>query len=134
MIIRSISLIFFICLFFNRYQRTGNTNKKNDIYSFGIILFVLITGQQAIVRAAGENVHILELIIPVIEGGEIHNFFDPKLEGKFSINSARKIVEIAMSCISPNAAERPDMSQILAELRECLSFEMVQRNNGSTRA
>lgn len=94
---------------------------------------MLITGRQAIVRAAGENIHILQWIIPVIEGGDIQNVFDPKLEGEFNINSARKAVEIAMSCISPNAAERPDMSQILAELRECLSLEMVERNNGSTR-
>ncbi|XP_024627941.1 probable LRR receptor-like serine/threonine-protein kinase At1g05700 isoform X2 [Medicago truncatula] len=106
------------------YQRTGNTNKKNDIYSFGIILFVLITGHEAIIRAAGENIHILEWVIPVIEEGDIEKLFDPKLEGEFSINSAQKVVEIAMSCISPNATERPDISQILAELRECLSFEM----------
>ena len=114
----------FVC-FVNRYQRTGNTNKKNDIYSFGIILFVLITGRQAIVRAAGENIHILEWVIPIIQKGEIQKVVDPRLEGGFNINSVRKVVEIAMSCISPNASERPDMSQILAELRECLSLEIV---------
>jgi len=108
MLIRSISLISFIFYFFNRYQRTGNTNKTNDIYSFGIILFVLIIGRQAIVRAAGENIHILQWVIPIIEGGDIQKLFDPKLEGKFSINSARKVVEIAMSCISPNAAHEPN--------------------------
>ncbi|GAU24776.1 hypothetical protein TSUD_356050 [Trifolium subterraneum] len=115
-------------------QRTGNTNKKNDVYSFGIVLFVLITGRQAIVRAGGENINILEWVIPIIERGDIQNVVDPRLQGEFSINSAWKIVEIAMSCISPNAVERPDMSQILAELKECLSFDMVQRNYGSTRA
>ncbi|RHN39187.1 putative transferase, protein kinase RLK-Pelle-LRR-I-1 family [Medicago truncatula] len=101
--------------------------------AFGIILFVLITGRQAIVKAAGENIHILQRVIPIIEGGDIQKHFDPKLEGKFRFSSARKTVEIAMSCISPNAAERPDMIQILGELRECLSLEMVQRNNGNTK-
>ncbi|PNX83682.1 receptor-like protein kinase, partial [Trifolium pratense] len=115
-------------------QRTGNTNKKNDVYSFGIVLFVLITGRQAIVRAGGENINILEWVIPIIESGDIQNVVDPKLEGEFSINSAWKIVEIAMSCISPNAVERPDMSLIFAELKECLSLDMVQRNYGNTRA
>ncbi|XP_045789577.1 probable LRR receptor-like serine/threonine-protein kinase At1g05700 isoform X2 [Trifolium pratense] len=115
-------------------QRTGNTNKKNDVYSFGIVLFVLITGRQAIVRAGGENINILEWVIPIIERGDIQNVVDPKLEGEFSINSAWKVVEIAMSCISPNAVERPDMSLILAELKECLSLDMVQRNYGNTRA
>ncbi|PNX86887.1 receptor-like protein kinase [Trifolium pratense] len=112
------------------FQRTGNTNKKNDVYSFGIVLFVLITGRQAIVREGGETIHILEWAIPIIEGGDIQNVVDPRLEGEFNINSAWKIVEIAMLCTSPNADERPDMSQILADLKECLSLETYC---GSTR-
>jgi serine/threonine protein kinase len=109
------------------FQRTGNTNKKNDVYSFGIVLFVLITGRQAIVRAAGQNIHILEWVIPIIKGGDIQNVVDSKLEGEFSIDSARKVIEIAMSCISPNFAERPDISQILTELKESFSLNMVQK-------
>jgi len=89
---------------------------------------VLITGRQAIVRAAGVNIHILEWVIPIVEEGAIQKVVDSKLKGGFNINSARKIVEIAKSCISPTLAERPDISQILAELKECLSLEMVQRH------
>ncbi|RHN39788.1 putative transferase, protein kinase RLK-Pelle-LRR-I-1 family [Medicago truncatula] len=117
-----------------KYQRTGNTNKKNDIYSFGIILFELITGRKAVARASDEYIHILQWVIPIVEGGDIQNVVDPKLEGEFNINSAWKAVEIAMSCTSSNEVERPDMSQILGELKECLSFETVQINNVSTRA
>jgi hypothetical protein len=35
-----------------------------------------------------------------------------------------------MTCISPNAIERPDISQILAELKDSVSLEMVQRHGG----
>jgi len=86
------------------------------------------------VRVSGEYLHILEWVIPIVEGGDIQNVVDPRLQGEFSINSAWKAVEIAMSCTSSNAVERPDMSQILAELKECISLEMVQTNNGSMRA
>ncbi|PNX55767.1 receptor-like protein kinase, partial [Trifolium pratense] len=116
------------------FMRTGNTNIKNDVYSFGIVLFVLITGRQAIVREGDESIHILEWAIPIIEEGDIQNIVDPKLQGEFSINSAWKAIEIAMSCTSPNAVVRPDAHQILAELKECLSLDMVQRNCGNTRA
>jgi hypothetical protein len=101
------------------------------VYSFGVILFVLITGRQAIVRIGEESIHILEWVTPIIERGDIQNVVDPRLQGEFSINSAWKIVEIAMSCTSPNVIERPDMNQILAELKECVS--LVQRNYGNTR-
>jgi hypothetical protein len=54
------------------------------------------------------------------------------LEGEFNINSAWKPVEIAKSCILQTATERPGISQILTELKECLSLEIVQiRNSGS---
>ncbi|XP_045790267.1 probable LRR receptor-like serine/threonine-protein kinase At1g05700 isoform X1 [Trifolium pratense] len=117
------------------FQRTGKANKKNDVYSFGIVLFVLITGRPAIVREGGETIHILEWAIPIIEEGDIQNVIDPRLEGEFSINSAWKFVEIAMSCTLANAVvERPDMSFILAELKECQSLDMVRRNFENTGA
>ncbi|WJX86277.1 hypothetical protein P8452_68608 [Trifolium repens] len=116
------------------FMRTGKTNIQNDVYSFGIVLFVLITGRQAIVREDEKNIHILEWVIPIIEEGDIQNVIDPKLQGEFSINSAWKAIEIAMSCTSPNAVVRPDAHQILAELKECLSLDMVQRNCGNTSA
>jgi hypothetical protein len=94
---------------------------------------VLITGRQAIVRTAEQSIHILEWVTPIIRAGDIENVVDPKLKGEFNINSAWKIVEIAMSCTSRNVAERPDIRKILAELNECLSLEMVQRNNGRER-
>jgi len=94
----------------------------------------LITGKKAIVRASGENIHILQWVIPVVKGGDIQNIVDMRLKGEFSINSAWKVVEIAMSCITQTVADRPDISEILVELKECLSLEMFQKNNVSMRA
>ncbi|XP_059431578.1 putative leucine-rich repeat receptor-like serine/threonine-protein kinase At2g19230 [Corylus avellana] len=108
------------------FQASRIFNKKSDVYSFGIILFELITGQPAIVRGPVKNIHISEWINPLIERGDIQNIVDPRLEGAFNTNSAWKAVEIAMSCIAPVAIERPDMSNVLAELKECLGQERSQ--------
>jgi len=95
----------------------------------------LITGRKALVqRASGENIHILQWVTPIVKRGDIRSIVDARLQVKFDINSAWNVVEIAMSCTSPIEVERPDTSQILAELKECLSLEMVQRNNGRERA
>ena len=94
----------------------------------------MITGKKALVRASGESTHILQWVVPIVKSGDIQNIIDTKLQGEFSISSAWKVVEIAMSCISQTVTERPDISEILAELKECLSLDMVRRNNGSTSA
>ncbi|KAJ0007217.1 hypothetical protein Pint_29554 [Pistacia integerrima] len=106
---------------------SGIINKKSDVYSFGIILFQLITGQPTIKRSLGDDRYILQRVIPVIERGDIQNLVDPRLEGQFNDNAAWKIAEIAMSCVLPSAAQRPDMSHVLAELKECLAAEADPR-------
>ncbi|XP_030949067.1 putative leucine-rich repeat receptor-like serine/threonine-protein kinase At2g19230 [Quercus lobata] len=42
------------------FQASGNFYKKSNVYSFGIILFELITGRAAIVRGPVKNSHILD--------------------------------------------------------------------------
>jgi serine/threonine protein kinase len=110
----------FIC----RFQATGNFNKKSDVYSFGIILFELITGRPAIVRGPVQNNHVLDWVKPLIERGDVQSVVDPRLEGEFSTSSAWKAIEIVKSCVPSFAIQRPDMSHVLAKLKECLALEM----------
>nr|POF10764.1 putative leucine-rich repeat receptor-like serine/threonine-protein kinase [Quercus suber] len=107
------------------FQSSGNFNKKSDVYSFGIILFELITCRSAIVRGPMRNSHILDWVNPLIERGDVQNIIDPRLEGEFNSTSAWKAMEIAMSCIPSYAIQRPDMSYVLAELKECLALDMA---------
>ena len=107
-------------------------SKKSDIYSFGIILFVLITGQPAVKQTAEGAIHILHWVIPAIEEGDIINIIDQRLLGKYSVASVQKAIDVAMACVPTAAAQRPDISLVLAELKECLSLEMVHGTNSLT--
>ncbi|GMI77965.1 hypothetical protein like AT4G29990 [Hibiscus trionum] len=102
------------------FHGTGNLNKKIDVYSFGIILFELITGQPVILRSTEFSIHITEWVRPMIEKGDIRMIVDPRLENEFDVNAAWKAVEIAMSCALQTSKQRPDISHVLAELKECL--------------
>ena len=84
-------------------------------------------------RGLEKNIHILDWIYPIIESGDIQSVVDPRLQGKFHTNSAWKAVEIALSCIPPIASQRPDISQVLAELKECLALEMTNASLATER-
>ncbi|XP_023521500.1 probable LRR receptor-like serine/threonine-protein kinase At1g51880 [Cucurbita pepo subsp. pepo] len=109
----------------------GNVNKQSDVYSFGIIMLELITGQPAVTKSSQGNFYLLNWVESVIRTGDIEHIVDSKLGGDFDKNSAWKIIELAMSCTQPNAVQRPDMSHVLEELKECLA--VLQSTSTQTR-
>lgn len=75
------------------------------------------------IRSANNNIHILQLAILVIERGHIQSIIDMRLDAEFNINSATKFVEIAMSYALEIVIQRPDISHVLAKLKECWNIE-----------
>ncbi|KAG6737926.1 hypothetical protein POTOM_059458 [Populus tomentosa] len=106
------------------FRASGNLNKKSDVYSFGILLCELITGQPPLIRGHQGHTHILQWVSPLVERGDIQSIIDPRLQGEVNTNCAWKALEIALSCVPPTSIQRPDMSDILGELKECLAMEM----------
>ncbi|XP_048139366.1 receptor-like protein kinase At3g21340 [Rhodamnia argentea] len=106
------------------FHTSGNLSKKSDVYSFGVVLFELITGHPAIIRSPQGSMHILHWVTPLIERGDIQSIVDPRLNSQFSIGSAWKAVEIAMSCVPMMAVQRPDINRVLSDLKECSAAEI----------
>ncbi|XP_040959153.1 probable LRR receptor-like serine/threonine-protein kinase MEE39 [Gossypium hirsutum] len=99
---------------------SGTLNKKSDVYSFGIILFELITGLSVQIKNTERIMHIVEWVTPMIEEGDIRKIIDPRLGNDFDVNAAWKAVEIAMWCAQRTSKQRPDISQVIAELKGCI--------------
>ena len=102
---------------------SNNLNEKSDVYAFGIVLLELVTALPAIIQGQ-ENTHIVDWISPRLEGGEIRSIVDCRLNGGFNTNSAWKLVETAMACVPRSSIQRPAMSQVVVELKECLEMEI----------
>ncbi|CAA7389483.1 unnamed protein product [Spirodela intermedia] len=107
------------------YYVSQQLTDKSDIYSFGVILLELISGQQAISNERfGVN---CRNIVPWgkahIESGNIQGIIDPALENEFNIQSVWKIAEKALMCVQQHGMSRPTMSEVLKEIREAISIE-----------
>ncbi|XP_010244372.1 PREDICTED: probable LRR receptor-like serine/threonine-protein kinase At4g29180 [Nelumbo nucifera] len=107
------------------YYVSSKLNEKSDVFSFGIVLLELITGQPPIIKSS-ESVHIIQWVGNMLERGEIRNIVDPRLQGDFDINSIWKATEIAIACTPSTSIRRPTMNYVLTELKDCLAIEAAR--------
>ncbi|GMN37095.1 hypothetical protein TIFTF001_006535 [Ficus carica] len=115
------------------YYVTNRLNEKSDVFSYGVVLLEIITNQPAIIRTSTdgteERTHISQWVSSRLANGDIRSIVDPRLlQGDFETNSVWKAVEIAMVCLSATTANRPNMSEVVSELKECLAAELARKN------
>ncbi|CAN6984589.1 unnamed protein product [Brassica oleracea var. botrytis] len=109
--------------------RTGRLAELSDVYSFGVVLLEIITNQD-VVDQTREKSHIAEWTAFMLNRGDIAGIMDPNLHGDYNSHSAWRVLELAMLCANPSSEKRPNMFQVVIELKECLTCEMSMKGNG----
>ncbi|CAA7048006.1 unnamed protein product [Microthlaspi erraticum] len=112
------------------YYKTNRLTEKSDIFSFGVVLLELITSR-SVIDQTREKPHIAEWVAFMLTNRDIDNIVDPSLMGDYDSISLWKALELAMSCVNPSASERPNMSQVATELKECLLNENLRKEGAS---
>ncbi|MQM03796.1 hypothetical protein Taro_036596 [Colocasia esculenta] len=106
------------------YYQTYRLNEKSDVYSFGIVLLEIVTGRPVFSRWP-ERTHITQWVQSRLESGGINIVVDTRLCGDYDINSAHKMLEIAMACTSASSIRRMTMSSVMIKLKECLEIDVT---------
>nr|GEZ88470.1 probable receptor-like protein kinase At4g10390 [Tanacetum cinerariifolium] len=97
------------------YLKTGLVSKKNDIYSYGVVLLELITGKEAFSMERGDNLtQIIEKIVCV------EDVVDPRLMkyDAFDIEEVKGMVKMAGKCIGCSPMARPSATEIVASMKD----------------
>jgi len=58
-----------------------------------------------------------------VQAGDVQGIVDRRLQSNYSVESMWKVVEVAMTSVEPREVHRPDMQQVVQELREALAME-----------
>ncbi|WOK99296.1 putative LRR receptor-like serine/threonine-protein kinase [Canna indica] len=104
--------------YYNSYQ----LSEKSDVFSFGVVLLELITGQPPVISAAGKA-HIVQWVRQRLARGNIEDIVDPRLRGEYDVNSVWKCADVALKCTAHSSQQRPFMAEVVVQLKESLELE-----------
>lgn len=96
------------------YVHTGRLTAKSDVWSFGVVLYELITGRRVLERnlPRGEQ-KLLEWVRPYVsDPKKFHLILDQRLEGQNCMKSAQKLASLANKCLMKHPRSRPKMSEV----------------------
>ncbi|CAN1232585.1 LysM domain receptor-like kinase 3 [Linum perenne] len=107
------------------YIRLKAVSPKVDVYAFGVILYELISGKDAIIQPNGESqieaTTLVVLFEEVLKNQpcdelELRNLVDSSLGNEYPFDSIRKMAELGRACTRAKPEMRPSMRSIVIAL------------------
>ncbi|PPD89236.1 hypothetical protein GOBAR_DD13832 [Gossypium barbadense] len=105
------------------YRRNHRVNVSGDVYSFGIVLLQLLSGQRVLNMNLHRPLPLSKMAKVLTREGDTTKFADPKLNGEYSLEAFDLVLKLALSCIGIKQ-ERPSMEQVVLRLQRALNISI----------
>ncbi|KAL8267212.1 hypothetical protein R6Q59_004556 [Mikania micrantha] len=112
------------------YVLHGQFSVKSDVFSFGVLILEMITGQKNQCFQNGESSdYLLGFSWECWQNGTTTNIIDPTLKTRSgSLSDIIRSIQIGLLCVQENANDRPTMSSVVLMLdSQSLSLPMPSK-------
>lgn len=108
------------------YFLRKHLTRSSDVYSYGVVLLMLITAQKAIDRDRVEEVNLVEWVKLKYQADDLDSIIDSQLLVRETFpQSVRTVTELALKCAAFDRSERPLMSEAVQILETLLKNEVT---------
>ncbi|XP_074578093.1 lysM domain receptor-like kinase 3 [Curcuma longa] len=115
------------------YLHDGLATTKSDVYAFGVVIFELISGKEAITRTEGilranpERRSLASVMLNALRNSpnsmsmeSLKGYIDPALMDLYPHDCVYKMAMLAKQCVDEDPILRPDMKQVVITLSQIL--------------
>ncbi|MBA0767310.1 hypothetical protein Gotri_016207 [Gossypium trilobum] len=97
------------------YVMHGQFSVKSDVFSFGVLILEILSGQKNKILNGGDIEHLLNFAWRNWEAGTAFDLVDPNLRDG-SRSELMRCIHIGLLCVQENVAQRPNMSAVVLML------------------
>ncbi|KAL0441476.1 UNVERIFIED_CONTAM: LysM domain receptor-like kinase [Sesamum radiatum] len=108
------------------YLRDGLATNKSDVYAFGVVLFEMVSGKEAMTRSA-ERRSLVSIMVAALRNSpdsmtmsSLKDHIDPNLMDLYPHDCLFKMAMLAKQCVDDDPILRPDMKQVVISLSQIL--------------
>ncbi|XP_057773150.1 lysM domain receptor-like kinase 3 [Salvia miltiorrhiza] len=108
------------------YLRDGLATTKSDVYAFGVVLFEMVSGKEAMTRSA-ERRSLVSIMVAALRNSpdsmtmsSLKDHADPSFMDLYPHDCLFKVAILAKQCVDEDPILRPDMKQVVISLSQIL--------------